>query len=509
MQSVSAQTIPKVPRQQASWIQQVVKEQQNKYKKPILIAENNDSNDSEKVKLNPNNNPLVIPQRPEEVTIEKIVPLTLEQVISLGIKNDRELKIAQSQLDAAQASLDVAEADLFPSLAVTSGLNRNVSARGEIVADNNRDSIEGQLAGQPQNQLDDALDGVENFGETTIDGSVGLNYALFSPQRQASITAAKEQVFFSELQIEFITEELILENSIAYYDLQQADRAVDIAETDFKSRQRGFEDLTKLLNEGLATRLDWLNAKVELDDALQVFRNAKTDQQTARRILADLLSLPSQVTPVAADAIEVVEEWDLDLENTIIMALENRVELKQQLAQRRIDQAERKVALAEIKPQVDLVASYDVTQLFSDASDGDGFGDGYTVGLNFNWNLFDGGAARANARTQDAEIAINEQEYADTSEEVRLEVEQAYFQLPSTLQNVQTARESLKTAEEALEAAKRRFGANLNTQTEVLDAQGRLVQAKNNLVDAILDHNRALASVKRAVGQNQLQPNNN
>lgn len=490
-----------------------------------------------KLKQTPSrNNPLDIPQKPEEVNINKVAPISLEEAIKVGINNNRQLTITRLELNRARANLSAEKAARFPSLSTQTTLNRLLDATGEIQTNTLRDSLGNQLDAQQslideiEGQLPDIsdpseqialqtrlqevtvartttqtqLNELDRFATTGVSGSVGLQYALYSPQRGASIDIAKEEVIFRQLEVQRITAELILDITNAYYDLQQIDREVEIAESDVQSRRRGANIVTKLLEASLATRLDLLNVEVELDNARQLLRNSQAEQQIARRTLAEILSLSSQITPVAADVVEVAGNWDLTLEETIILGFKNRVELEQQLTQRRSSIALRRAAYAPIKPQVSLFANYDYLQLYSDEPGNDalrGFGDGYSVGVTFNWTLWDGGAAIARARGAKADIAIAEQLYADNAEQIRLEIEQAYYQLPAALENVETASKALDRAEEAVTAANTRFRANLNTQTEVLDAQNRLIQAKNNLVQAIIGHNRSFASLQRAVGE--------
>ena len=46
--------------------------------------------------------------------------------------------------------------------------------------------------------------------------------------------------------------------------------------------------------------------------------------------------------------------------------------------------------------------------------------------------------------------------------------------------------------------ARLRFQAGVGTQTEVIDAETDLTRAEGNRVKAILDYNRAMASLQRA-----------
>ncbi|MCJ8281269.1 MAG: TolC family protein, partial [Rivularia sp. ALOHA_DT_140] len=98
-----------------------------------------------------------------------------------------------------------------------------------------------------------------------------------------------------------------------------------------------------------------------------------------------------------------------------------------------------------------------------------------------------------------ADIQIAETQFSSQRNQIRFQVEQAYSQLQSNLENVQTSGAALNQAVESLRLARLRFQAGVGTQLEVLDAENALTQAEGNRITAILDYNRALASLQRAV----------
>ena len=125
------------------------------------------------------------------------------------------------------------------------------------------------------------------------------------------------------------------------------------------------------------------------------------------------------------------------------------------------------------------------------------------MGANVTLNLYDGGEARARAREAEANIAIAETNFANQRNQIRLDVEQAYSQLQSNFENIQTASVALEQAREALRLARLRFQAGVGTQTEVIDSETRLTQAEGDRVNAILSYNRALAQLQRAISSGQ------
>uniref|UniRef100_A0ACD5H0X6 TolC family protein n=1 Tax=Desertifilum tharense IPPAS B-1220 TaxID=1781255 RepID=A0ACD5H0X6_9CYAN len=190
----------------------------------------------------------------------------------------------------------------------------------------------------------------------------------------------------------------------------------------------------------------------------------------------------------------------MPLEDSIVLAFQNRVELEQQLVQRELNEAQRRAALSARNPRISLFANYNVLRTSSDDPLGTtGTGDGYTLGARVNWNLFDGGEARARVRQEEADIAIAETNFANNRNLVRLQVEQSYFELVSTFENIQTASIALEQAREALRLARLRFQAGVGTQTEVIDAETDLTLAEFNRIQAILGYNRSLARLQRAI----------
>jgi outer membrane protein TolC len=188
------------------------------------------------------------------------------------------------------------------------------------------------------------------------------------------------------------------------------------------------------------------------------------------------------------------------LPETIELAYRNRAELQQQLLQREISDQQRRAALAEVRPQLSAFAQYGVENTLSEPRpDQTDWRDQYSLGLQLQWRLYDGGAARASADQEEANIGISESQFADTRDEIRLDVEEAFFDFEANEENIDTARLGVDQARESLRLARSRFQAGVGTQVEVLEAQTDLAQAELDLVQAIIGYNRSVAELQRAV----------
>ncbi|AKG23084.1 TolC family protein [Calothrix sp. 336/3] len=441
--------------------------------------------------LNPNANPLQYPTKGEEVKIQGVQPLTLEQALELAKGNNRELQVSILTLKRTQAALREAQAALLPSVDVSTEISRQQSASTQL--SNERTQKQQEDAGIPPESRSKPEDGIND----SFNAQAQLTYNLYtSGARTARIKAAEEQVRSQELDVERLSEEIRLNVTTEYYDLQQADENVRIAQSAVKNAEASLKDAQALERAGVGTKFDVLRSQVNLANSQQELTSSLSQQQVNRRRLASRLSLPQSVNLTAADPVKLSGLWNRTLEDSIVLAYQNRPELQQQLAQRNISKHRRKQALAELGPQVSFIANYNLLDQYNDDI---GVTDGYTLALRANWNLFDGGAARARASQEKTNMAIAEVQFADTRNQVRFQVEQSYYNLQSNLENVQTSTTALEQAREALRLARLRFQAGVGTQTDVIAAENDLTRAEGSRIRAILDYNRALANLQRSV----------
>ncbi|AFY35527.1 TolC family protein [Calothrix sp. PCC 7507] len=440
--------------------------------------------------LNPSPNPLQFPTKPEEVMLQSNQPITLAQALELAQRNNRDLQVAILTRQRSQEALREAQAALLPTVGISTSVTRQRSTSETL-----QTKLEEQAQEGLPEQLRSPVDSAQ--ANTSFTGQAQLSYSLYtSGQRQASIRAAEEQLRSDELAVESSAEDIRLNVSTDYYNLQQADEQVRISQSAVQNAQASLKDAEALERAGVGTRFDVLRSQVNLANSQQTLTNAISQQQIARRQLATRISLTQSVNISAADPVKLAGLWNQSLEQSIVLAFQNRPELQQQLAQRNISEQQRRQALASLGPQVSLVATYDLLDQFDD---GVGVSDGYSVGVRATLNLFDGGAARARAAQQKVNIAIAETNFANQRNQIRFQVEQAFSTQKSNLENVQTANTALEQAREALRLARLRFQAGVGTQTDVINSENDLTVAEGNRVRAILDYNRALAQLQRSV----------
>jgi outer membrane protein TolC len=438
---------------------------------PNAIAQNTSTRDDGKLKndLNP-------PTAGDAVRIANTQPLTLKEAIDIALRNNRDVQAARLAVTRDQAAIREAQA----GQSIQVGLTGTLQNQGGPVITGTR---------TPQNVFGDS-------SSTDLQGNVQATYNILDAGRNGSlIRAAEEQVKFDRLDL-IRVEQLTKGNVLtAYYDLQQSDSLTIINQAAVKDATRSLSDAQLQEKAGVGTKFDILRAEVQLGSAIQDLENSKGQQATARKKIAQLLSVSETIEYQAADPVRELGAWGYQLEDSIILAFKNRPELKQQLVRRSIAEQQQVVANATDSPQLNLFANYNLGKSISTSLAAQ---DSYSLGARLTWNFFDGGAAGARSSQQKATQEIAENQFTTARNQVRFEVEQAYNTLGTSQKNIATSTKSLKQAEESLKLARLRFQAGVGTQTDVIQAQTELARARGNRITAIINYNRSLSSLRTA-----------
>jgi outer membrane protein TolC len=435
------------------------------------IAQNNSTRNDGKL-----DNNLNAPTKSDEVRITNTKPLTLKDAIDIALRNNRDVQAARLAVTRDQAAIREAQA----GRSVQVGLTGTLQNQGAPVLTGTRVA---------QNSLGDS-------STTDLQGNVQATYNILDAGRNGSlIRAAEEQVKFDRLDLVRV-EQLTKGNVLtAYYDLQQADSLTIINQAAVKDATRSLSDAQLQEKAGVGTKFDILRAEVQLATANQDLENSKGQQATARKKIAQLLSVSETIEYKAADPVRELGIWGYQLEDSIILAFKNRPELKQQLVRKSIAEQQQVVANAADSPQVNLFANYNLGKSISTSLAGQ---DSYSLGARLSWNFFDGGAAGARSSQQKVTEEIAENQFTTARNQIRFEVEQAYNTLGTSKKNIATSTQALKQAEESLKLARLRFQAGVGTQTDVIQSQTELARARGNRITAIINYNRSLSTLRTA-----------
>ncbi len=438
---------------------------------------------------------LALPNKTSEVRIRELRPLSLSEVEQLAEVNSPTLKSAASAVEQAKSALLAALSTWYPTLNLSSSVNYQGSEAHANSA--NHYSKEGY-----------------NFGQTWATNFVAqLNWKLIDPARVPEIASARDSFEKQRDTYLIALRDLRLNAADLYFQLQRADEGVGIGQNAVRASLVSLRDAQSRLQAGVATKLEVLEAENQLARDTQSLTLSLAQQNKTRRNLAQLLDLPQDISPTAADPVQIIGIWQPSLEESIVAAYAFREELDNLILDISINNSNANAALAAVQPVITFTNNYRASRsqgqsavLQNNSVDWGlyNWSSGNTVGLGFTWNIFDGGRAWAQYRQNKQRAEQSEFEFAAKRDQVRSEVEESFFNLRASNQDIKTTSIGVLSSRESLRLARLRFQAGVTTQREVVNNQRDLKQAKTLYANAMLKYNQSMIQLSRRTGLDQI-----
>ena len=443
---------------------------------------------------------LALPNKPEQVRIVELRPLALKDVENLAEVNNPNLKAIASQVDQAQSNLRTQIAAWYPTLSL------NANGFPSYTGGNQRIT-------QPTTDITGNTTRATTYSYTdrwAMGASLTAQWDVINPQRVPQIAAARDQFEQSKNQYLIALRELRLQAAQAYFDLQLSDDNVRIGQDSVRASLVSLRDARARFQAGVATKLEVLEAETQLARDQQILTNALANQSIARRDLARLLDLPQNVSPTAKEPLRPLGVWTPSLQESVIAAYAFREELDNALLDISAANSQANSALGSVQPFLSIFNNLDgfrydgVESVVVDLPGRSGWAVENTIGLQATWNIFDGGAARAQYRQAKQRAQESGFRFAETRDRLRFEVEESFYQLRQANRNIQTTSREVISSRESLRLARLRFQAGVSTQREVVDNQRDLTQAELRYADSLFQYNRNLALLRRRTGLDQV-----
>jgi OMF family outer membrane factor len=444
---------------------------------------------------------LALPNKPEQVRIAELRPLSLKDVENLAEVNNPNLKAIASQVDQAQSQLRTQIAAWYPTLSVNAQNLPGYTGGNQRIISPSTNQLTGQTTAQKSYTYSSRWD---------MGAQLSAQWDLINPQRVPQIAAARDQFEQAKNQYLIALRELRLQAAQAYFELQFSDEAVRIGQDSVRASIVSLRDATARFQAGVATKLEVLEAETQLARDQQLLTNALAQQSVSRRDLARLLDLPQNVSPTASQPLKPLGVWTASLQESVIAAYAFREELDNALLDISAANSQANSALGSVQPFLSIFNNLGgfryqgVENVLVDLKGRSGWAVENSVGLQASWNIFDGGAARAQYRQAKQRAQENAFRFADTRDRLRFEVEQSFYQLRQANRNIQTTSRQVISSREALRLARLRFQAGVSTQREVVDNQRDLTQADLAYAQALADYNDRLATLRRRTGLDQI-----
>ena len=396
------------------------------------------------------------------------------EVIQRVLESNLELKAADQQTEMSRGNLNQSKALFLPSVSAS---YTSLFTNNPLMAFGSRLNQEILTASDfDPNRLNNP-DKIENFA-TEIQALQPLLNLDGVYQRQA----AQVQLESYELQATRTREYMELEATKAYMQLQLAYEALAVLKRARATADEGVRLTEDYFEQGLLKKADQLDVRVRQIELENQLVYARSNIQNASDDLATLLgeTLGNKVYQPKTAIVNTIAR-----ETFSATLLSSRKDL---LAMGKSIQGYEKMLKANKASTTPRINAFGRYQVFDDTPLGFG-ADGYLLGIQLSWSLFDGNervgkVQRAKAALEKA--TIEKDNYQNQSQ---LELNKANRQLANAGNKVNLLKSAFELKVEAYRIRKNRYAQGLEKTADVLMAETQMFQKELEYKQALFEYN--------------------
>lgn len=396
--------------------------------------------------------------------------ITIEDAIQISLENNYQLQQAENTLDLRRVEERSARADFYPSLSAS--VSRQLSIGRQF------DETTGAFDDLSIHRFQSGF----NSSLTLFNGFANIN----------NLRSSRFETESQEEQLRRVRENVIFNTASSYLQYLLNIELLEIALENLDTANRQLEQVSAQVEVGARPSVDLLNQEAAVADAeLQVVNQENqlnmSRLQLIRQLQVDPLGDYEFVTPEFDIATVMPQEYDL---HTLInAALESRSDLRSEERSIEATRYQLRATRANLYPTVNLNGSFSTSySSVNPFSYTDQFFDqniSRFIGATISIPIFDNFNRRTTVRAQEINYRNALLSLENTRLQVTQEVNQAYNDYVSLIQEVESSERAAAAAERAYETELQRYEIGATTLIELSLANTNYTQAESNRVQAL------------------------
>ena len=444
-------------------------------------------------------------------------PYTLERAVSISLRNNRRLAVAQYDLEVANKQVSEAYGALFPEIDGFATMQRNLELPSAFLP---------KIFVDPDADPDELI--AVTFGaENQWNAGLTVNQPLFDAGVFVGVGTAGSFRNLARETLRGSAQGVATSTRIAYLNVLLAQEAVRVTQNSIERVRQTLEETRALNRAGLTSDYDVLRLEVQLANIEPNLRRAENEVQESRRVLAIEMGLGETASAAAfgeLHQIDLAQGAENSEDNVRLLtfagvpeaagaayaelesvALSNRTDLQQARLQRDLEEARVKYERTQLFPSLSAFFSWGLQAQENGALNffGENPDQRFTtlaVGVQLDVPIFSG--ARRWNRVEQRKIGVRqaEERIGDLRQRAANEVVTVLSNLTESRSRAEAQRQAVSQARRGFDIVTTEYLAGTLPRLEVTEAELALRQAEQNYALAIYDYLVAQAQLDLAVG---------
>ena len=402
---------------------------------------------------------------------EQAIILTLDEAITIALRDNREILLNQERLTQAKLKIEETKGAFLPEVNLGAGATET---RGLYKKDINNYSFQGSVK------------------QYFYKGGKAVN----------SLKQAKDKKDIQAAVLEKNVSDTAVSVKKAFYTLLIAWEFAQVNRLILDNAKGHFESIEARYHKGEAPESELLKLRAQLANFRSLYESSLYQEENAKSVLKNSLALEEK-TDIDIKGSFKYSHREIAVDEAILKALELRPEIKQYAAQSRSDEAEVEISKSANRPSIygsfDYYSRSTTSLSFSPSK---GWQDYNVIGFSLSWPIFDG---LATSRKVEGALSILRQDKileGKLKADIATQVKEAYLSLKTGLARLKPRKRDIEVYQDNLKIIQAKYNDGLASELDLGDARLALWLADFNQKQALYDCLIAKAKLDNVMGVN-------
>lgn len=394
-------------------------------------------------------------------------------------QSDPSWQASQLQYEADQLNLGIANGNLLPTI-----------------------TLAGNVARKNQNVNQSASNIGFSLPASTTNKQITLTarQPLFRWDAWEGLKQVKTSIDLSEINLRIQQQNHILQVADAYFNVlrQQALTVANLQEEQALSEQ--LKVMNAKLNEGLIAKSDVSEANAQYQNARANRISTHVQLVLAQEQLQQLIGSYRENLAVLREDFQFQKPVPNNMQDWENLAMSQNLGILQAKIQRRYAEDGKRVEQAALYPQIEAVGTYGYSKQSPESiMSQDGQFD--QVGIEMNWNAYNGGRTQKSIKQAMINVKKTEAQVEAATRKATSDVKKSFLQLESDEAKLQARKAAMDSATIVSKASQAQYQEGLKTMVDVLLAQRNAFSAKQDYLNSKYDYLLHVLQLKASVGR--------
>ncbi|ANQ50325.2 TolC family protein [Flammeovirga sp. MY04] len=414
--------------------------------------------------------------------------MSINDAIQLALTNNHNLKAVAVNKEQANNNATAGMAGLLPS----------VTANATADYSNNDTEMEFMNTGAPSDSDNRMV--LDNAASTTYDANIRMDYVLFNGNgNRFTLNQLRESATLEEIRFKQEVETTVLQVVEAFYDISREQENLNISKETIVTSNKRLERLKNRYLLGQSTKLEVLNAEVDLNSDSTSYLQTEQAYYTAIRKLNVVLGGEVNALYEVDSNFDFIQGLTADV--ILDKAMTENLSLLAQQKQEEITELDLKIAKASKVPTVSTYASYGYNRMNNDAGQvlySENLG--MQAGVTMSFNVFNGHQQKKKEQNAKLNVIAQQETTMQLTKELQRDVMNAWSDYDYKQRIANMEAKSMEQAEMNFRQTKEQYELGQVTSIDFRTAQTNLQTAKNRLNDALYNAKVAEYSILQLSG---------